>query len=330
MVDSQLIENKEASWTANGITIHGTITYPSEKNARCGVVFVAGSGPTDRDWCSPLLPGTNGSAKLIAEVLAQEGYASIRYDKAATGPDAQQNVIKLAGKVSMQTHLEEVSGAIQALAESGKVDGHCIFALTNSEGAVHAINYQLQAKNLKLKGLILTGAPGRSIGTVARGQIQAQVKELPNGEEIMKSYDTAIADFVAEKPITPDPALPEMIQHVLMSLAFPVNLPFTRELWVYDSAKTIGAIDVPLLVVIGKKDVQADWEADGKALEAVAAKNPDASFVYPENANHVLKYEPTPREQLSAQSALQYNAEDTQLDKETVSLIVDWLKKHAR
>ncbi|WMT50235.1 MAG: hypothetical protein RE472_04505 [Thermoplasmatales archaeon] len=46
-----------------------------------------------------------------------------------------------------------------------------IFALSNSEGAVHAVNYQLGNFGKKFRGFILTGPPGRSVGDVARSQL---------------------------------------------------------------------------------------------------------------------------------------------------------------
>ena len=55
------IESKEVEWEVNDISVYGTITRPKSRDARSAVVFVAGSGPTDRDWCSPLLPGKNGT-----------------------------------------------------------------------------------------------------------------------------------------------------------------------------------------------------------------------------------------------------------------------------
>jgi len=64
-------------------------------------------------------------------------------------------------------------------------------------------------------------------------------------------------------------------------------------------------------------------------LEAAIAKNTAVVFVYPENANHVLKHEPTPREELTAQVALGYNASDAELDQEVINSIVGWLKKQA-
>jgi hypothetical protein len=48
-------------------------------------VFFAGSGPSDRDWRSPLLPGTNGSGAQLALALQARGVGSIRFDKVGSG-----------------------------------------------------------------------------------------------------------------------------------------------------------------------------------------------------------------------------------------------------
>jgi uncharacterized protein len=267
------ITSGEVTWKIDDILVYGTITAPVGMAPSCGIVFVAGSGPTDRDWCSPLLPGTNGSGKLLAELLAHEGFVTLRYDKRASGPHVKENISKLIGKISMQSHLDELSGAVETLVSDGHVKEDCVFMLTNSEGAIHALNYQLQTKRRRFRGLVLTGAPGRAIGAVGRSQILAQVKNLPNGEDIMKHYDEEVAAFVAGKPIVPDASLPETIRMLLLSLTSPANSPFARELWTYDPAQFIAQVDEPILVLIGKKDIQVDWQTDGKALEEATAKN---------------------------------------------------------
>jgi hypothetical protein len=95
----------DVSWQLDGITMGGTLVRPDGEGPFPAVVLVAGSGPTDRDWCSPLLPGTNGSARLFAEAFAEAGIASLRYDKRVSGPRAMENVPKLIGKLSMKSHL---------------------------------------------------------------------------------------------------------------------------------------------------------------------------------------------------------------------------------
>src|SRR5215471_7178832 len=109
-------ESTEVSWPLDSTTVYGTLVKPSGPGPFPAVVMVAGSGPTDRDWNSPLLPGTNGSARLLAEALAQARIASLRYDKRPSGPHLLENMQALIGKISMQSHLDELTGAVHTLA----------------------------------------------------------------------------------------------------------------------------------------------------------------------------------------------------------------------
>src|SRR5947209_2578256 len=130
-------ESSEVTWLLGETSVSGTLFRPVGPGPFPAVVMVAGSGPTDRDWNSPLLPGTNGSARLLAEELAQAGIASLRYDKRASGPHARENVPLLIGKMSMQSHVDELVGAIRTMASQEYVRSDQIFALANSEGTLH-------------------------------------------------------------------------------------------------------------------------------------------------------------------------------------------------
>ena len=323
-------EPADVQWDTDSIRIQGTLLRPFGGGPFPAVVFVAGSGPTDRDWNSPLLPGNNGSARLIADRLAHAGFASLRYDKRASGPHAAENVARMIGRMSMQGHVDELAGAVRALAEQPFVRRDRIFAVANSEGTLHALNYQLDAPAIPFAGLVLVAPPGRSVGAVARSQIAAQVANLPNDDEIMALYDAAIAHFIAGEPFTADSSLPEGIRALLGGLTAPANLPFARELWMTDSAPLVAEIDVPTLVVIGKKDIQVDWRADGAPLQRAARENAHVSFKFPEDANHVLKHEPRPRAALSAADAVtNYNAPDAKLDAAAMTSIMEWLAARA-
>jgi len=267
----------------------------------------------------------------MAEALTREGFMTLRYDKRASGPHAQENARRLVGKISMQSHLDELIGAVDTLRSDGDVDPARLFVLTSSEGAIHALHYQLQATDRRFAGLVLTGAPGRSIGQVARSQILAQTANLENGDLLMNEYDAAIAAFMADEPVTPDPSLPEGMRGLLLSLTAPVNLPFSRELWSSDPAALIAKVTEPVLVVIGKKDIQADWQADGGALETAAARGGNVTFAYPSYADHVLKHEEKPRDALvAADVGARYNSEGRGLDPEALGVIVDWLSGQGR
>jgi pimeloyl-ACP methyl ester carboxylesterase len=322
-------EVSEVNWQSLLATIHGTLVRPLGPGPFPAVVIVAGSGPTNRDWNSPLLPGSNGSARLIAEALAQAGIASLRYDKLASDPHIRDNLPALIGKFNMQSHLDELTGAVRALAGQKCVREGRIFALTNSEGALHALNYQLHRPATAFAGLVLTGPPGRTVGAVARSQIAAQLIGLPDGREMMAVYDTAIARFMAGEPIGPVPSLPQGIQMVLQGLENPVNLPFARELWTADAAAMLRQVNVPVLVIIGKRDIQVNWQADGEPLQRASAGHIEVTFLFPESANHVLKHEPRPRSELvPAEVAASYNSPDAHLDPEVQASILEWLTAH--
>lgn len=322
-------ESSEVTWQMGDTSVYGTMVKPVGPGPFPAVVMVAGSGPTDRDWNSPLLPGTNGSARLLAEALAQAGFASLRYDKRGSGPHARENVPLMIGKVSMQSFADELARAVGILVSQEYVRSSRIFALANSEGTLHALNYQLHSPAIPLAGLVLVGPPGRAVGTVAHSQLAAQAAALPNGDALLALYDQAIARFQAGEPANPDPALPEGVQMLLKSLETPANLPFARELWLADATPLLSQVDIPVLVIIGKKDIQIDWQADGDPLKLAAAGHENVTFLFPENANHILKQELRPRSELVAAEILaSYNGPDTRLDPQAMDDILKWLAAH--
>jgi alpha-beta hydrolase superfamily lysophospholipase len=130
--------------------------------------------------------------------------------------------------------------------------------------------------------------------------------------------------------VAADPSLPEGVRSLLRALEAPANQPFARELWTTDAASLLGRILVPVLVIIGKKDIPVDWQVDGESLQRAATGRTNVTFVFPENANHVLKYEPKPRAELNAADVMQrYNAAGASLDPGSIAVIQEWLLNHA-
>lgn len=315
---------EEVTWALDDTTVSATLTRPEGDGPFPAVVFVAGSGPTDRDWNSPLLPGRNGSAALLADELTRAGFATLRYDKRFTGPFAQENMPKLLGNISFQSHLDELASAVDFLVAQPGIDPAQLFVLGNSEGTLHAMNYQNSDPATPFAGLILTGAPGRPMAEVLHQQMAENVLSAePNLDELLTLWDEAIAAFLAGETAELDPLLPESAQQVFAGLVAPGNQPFSAELLAMQPAELLAAVGAPVMVLIGQKDIQVDWEADGAILESVASDN--VTFSFPANANHVLKLEETPVEELTAASGGSYNAPDRVLDPEALQTILDWL-----
>jgi uncharacterized protein len=330
MTTSNSFDEISVSWQLDDIDVNASLTRPATGDGLFpSVIMVAGSGPTDRNWNSPLIPGTNGSARLLARALADLGYVTLRYDKRASGPHGPENARRMMGRISMQGHWDELAGGVKLLTERQEVDPRRIIALTNSEGCIHAANYQLQVPDLPLAALILTSAPARSIGEVARGQIEAQLKPIPGGETWLAAYDVAMADFAAGRAVNVDESLPEGLRALILGATSPINQPFARELWVTTPVALIAKISAPILIVLGKKDIQVDWQADGALFEEAAKVHRNITVAYAENANHVLKYEPRQRSQLTAaEVTAAYNADGQQLDTQIMDTITTWLAAH--
>lgn len=315
---------EEVNWPLDDTTMAATLTLPPGDGPFPSVVFVAGSGPTDRDWNSPLLPGRNGSAALLADQLTRAGYATLRYDKRFTGPYAQQNMAALQGKVSFQTHLDELASAVDYLVTQPGIDPAQVYVLANSEGTLHAMNYQTSNPNVPFAGLILTGTPGRPMTEVLHQQISENVLSAdPNRVELLAKWDEAIGAFLGGEAVELDPAMPDSVRQVWAGLTAPANQPFSAELLAAQPAEWLTEISAPVLVLIGQKDIQIDWQADGAVLESGAGDN--VTFVYPPDANHILKYEPKPADELTGADATAYNAPDRVLDPEALQTILDWL-----
>jgi pimeloyl-ACP methyl ester carboxylesterase len=329
MPTTQEFNEVEVSWPVDDIDVHASLTRPAGAGPFPAVVMVAGSGPTDRNWNSPLIPGTNGSAALLAQTLTERGFVTLRYDKRASGPHVQENVSRLLGKISMQGHREELAGGVRLLAEHADVDASRLFALTNSEGGLHALNYQRQATDLPFAGLVLTAPPARPVGILARAQLAAQLGAVPGGDQLLAVYDAAMADFAADRPVQVDEGLPEALRMVILGVTNPFNQPFARELWVTDPLAWLAEVSAPVLILIGKQDIQVDWQVDGALFEPVAAAHPNITLTYADRANHVLKFEPRERALLvPAEVVAAYNGADARLDAEVVETITAWLRSH--
>jgi len=320
-----MTNSREVAWCLDDITVRGTLTLPAGDGPFPAVVLVAGSGPTDRDWCSPLLPGANGSGRLFAEAFADAGIASLRYDKRASGPDAAESARTLFGKLSMRSHLDELVAAVAVLAGCDSIDVARIAGLGNSEGTLHILHYVTSQQDVPFVAIVLAAPPGRSVGEVLLAQLALQAAQVPGGAELMSEVEVAAARYGAGEPMNFDPRLPESVKMVLASFESPANLPLARELWNEDAAIILPKVEIPTLVLIGRKDLQINATVDGRALERAATGKDNITFAYPTNANHVFKEETRPPAEVAAAPGIGYNEDGTRLDPEALEMMLGWL-----
>jgi uncharacterized protein len=246
----------------------GTLELPSTAGPTPVVLIVAGSGPTDRNGNSVLLPGRNDALEQLAVALARRGVASLRYDKRGVGASAAA----LHGEANLhfQNYVDDAVAWVRELRAQGRFSRVAIAG--HSEGALIGT---LAAQRAHIDALATLEGAGRPAHLVIREQLHGAPTEL------RIASDRILDALVAGKTVDDVPPS-------LAALFRPPVQPYLISLFRYDPARELARISAPAAIVQGTADVQAT-RADGDALHAAL---PSARYVLVEGMNHVLKRAP--------------------------------------
>lgn len=318
---------EEVEFDVAGLTTHGTITRPRGDGPFPAIAIAAGSGPTDRDWRNPLIPGPNGSAALLARDLARQGVVLLRYDKRGTGETGMPDQ-----PVTWDQYVAELSGALKILASKDYVDASRIHVAGHSEGGAHAMKVA-QNPPVPLASLILLSTAGRSLRDIVVWQVSNQIQAAqlnPSAKKAeIEAFTRAVDAIAAGEDVVPS-AVGQLqgVQQFIAALQNPDSVEFARSLLRFEPTEAFEKIDLPVLVLSGAKDLQVDPDLDAKPLaEAAKGAGLQTTIVIAPDADHVLKQENTPRDELTPAAGVKYNAEGRELAKKVVPTIVSWVSK---
>ncbi|MBN9538090.1 MAG: alpha/beta hydrolase [Alphaproteobacteria bacterium] len=137
-------KERAVRFTSRDATLAGTLLLPliSELQAVPGVVLIAGSGPTDRDGNNTLVPERIDLLKQIAELLAKNGIASLRYDKRGIGQSTLRPRTSLAAEEAFfawDYFVADVEAAHTELLRHGEIKPYATALLGHSEGGLLAL-----------------------------------------------------------------------------------------------------------------------------------------------------------------------------------------------
>lgn len=259
-------KSSEVSLPLKDVTLSGTFFQPLQDVKKNAVLIIAGSGPTDRDGNSPLLPGKNNSLLQLADSLVNHGMAVLRYDKRGIGKSKMS-----AGLGEENTTFPDMTADAVALYNWITEQGYAnIYIAGHSEGSLVGM---IAAGQVKARGFISMAGAGRKAGDILKEQLSAQLTP-----ELNQQFTAAIDSL--EKGFSVSNINPS-----LMSLLRPSVQPYMRSWLAADPQKIIGQLKIPVLILQGTKDLQVK-ETDAQLL---AQKNKKGTLVILPNINHVLK-----------------------------------------
>ena len=279
--------------------LHGSLLLPKSDRPLPVALLIAGSGPTDRNGNNPM--GHNDSLKRLAQGLAKQGIASLRYDKRGVGkslalaPDERD--------LSVETYVADAAAWIEKL--QGDPRFSSVILIGHSEGALIA---SLAAARQPVAALITLAGSGRPIDDVLREQLQGR---LPPA--LLASSHYLIDELRAGRTHQPVPEALEVLFR-------PSVQPYLISLFRQDPAQAFAQADAPALIIQGTHDMQVGIE-DARALRR---SRPDAEMALISGMNHVLRIVPAqPQQQLAS-----YNEPDRPIARALTERIMKFLDSY--
>jgi len=251
--------------------IYGTLETPEGKGPFTLALIHAGSGPTDRDGNSPLLPGQNNSLKLLAEGLARNGIAALRFDKRGIAQSAA------AGSKEEDLRFEDYIADLVAWLEWMRKDPRFnrFVLVGHSEGSLIGM---VAATKARADAYVSIAGLGRPASVVLLEQLQSNPANPP---ALIEESKAILKELEAGRTVA-------KVSPLLAALFRPSVQPYLISWFRYDPAREIAKLTVPVLIIQGTTDIQVGV----KESELLAAANPKAKQVLIEGMNHVLKVAP--------------------------------------
>jgi uncharacterized protein len=261
---SNYFSSQEVTVPVKGGSLYGTLYLPVGVKKPPIVLIIAGSGPTDRDGNSILLPGKNNSLLQLADSLAKNKIASLRFDKRGVGKSKIENMVE--DSMLFSDGINDVLVWCNYL-QNKKYKK--IYIAGHSEGSLIGMSAAAQCN---ASGFISIAGAGRKIDVV----LKEQLATLPEGlrEESYRNLDSLAMGKRIDKP-----------NKMLYSIFRPSVQLYMISWMQYDPQKIIRSLKCPVLIIQGTNDIQVQ-KTDAENLYAA---KPSSTLLIIKNMNHVFK-----------------------------------------
>ncbi len=294
-----------------GIVLAGTLTTPPSPKAVC--VLATGSGAQDRD---ETLLG-HKPFKVLADSLADRGYAVLRMDDRGTGSSGGS--FSGATVDDFVTDIAAGVGYVDSLFRDIQI---CVIG--HSEGGGIAI--RLGASDKRVDMIVTLAAPAWRGDSVIMSQCREMAVRMLghwDGEALQRQLlDIAMSD-ASESSVRmslqyllmtlPKASIPQ-VREQLMASAAQMSTPYYRQMLRYDPIQDIEKVKCPWLALNGDRDVQVLCAN----LDTIATHAPQADTVTMVGHNHLFQHSTTGMPD-------EYASLHEDISIETLNTIISWL-----
>ena len=305
-------KEESVSFTNAQYTFNGTLTLPENYSKNTPVVLmVTGSGQQNRD--EELF--SHKPFAVIADALARQGIASLRYDDRGWG-DKSVNFADF----TTDDFRQDAAAAIPLLRKRFNKVG----ILGHSEGGTIAMMLAAEGKADFIVSLAGMAISGKETLIMQNHQAMSAIG-LP--KETVDSYCNSISKALDEiasgkkaNEINIDD-VPQALKPITIKALQQADTPYIRHFLTVDVGKLLPKIKCPVLALNGTKDTQVDCDANTTRIEKGLA-NCKHSIKKIDGVNHLFQH-------CNTGIVTEYQQIEETIAPEVLQVVAKWIKSES-
>lgn len=301
-------QTQEVSFNNGDAVLKGTLVMPENASSQTPVLLmVTGSGLQNRDEEF----FEHKPFAVIADALARQGIATLRYDDRGFGESTGDLV-----NVTTEDFKNDALAGVELLRKQFKHVG----ILGHSEGGTIGLMLAAEGKVdfvISLAGMVVSGEK------TLLEQNRWTLQQSEYSQDVIDRYCTALESLFDELKVgrNPEPTvhdLPTELEKNLQLAQAQSSTPYMRHFLALDLSDRLGKITCPVLALNGTKDRQVNGEENLNALRNGLAGQKEIRVI--EGVNHLFQH-------CNTGNPSEYKDIEETFAPEVLGIIVTWMKK---
>jgi uncharacterized protein len=292
-----------------------TLTIPEGSSEKYPlVVMIQGSGPTDRDSNAKGMP--MNIFKELSEVVAVEGFASIRYDKRGVGASIGDYY-----ETGVQDLIDDAQAVVEFAKKHPNIDQENVILLGHSVGSILT---PFVNEKVPVDGIILLAGTAEPLADTMTWQREAIMNDIRS----VKGFQGWLLRLLkVDKKITKMnndliKALLASDEPVIKYKGKKINAKWNRDHIHFDVSQPLQKVTCPVLAITGAKDVNVKV-CDLEKIKTLVQSECETHII--QDMNHLLRKTDV---EYSISKIMNHNKKSLKqpIDAELKDKISNWLR----